>query len=292
MKKLIITLVLSITAMCAAAQEATLPSPDAKALGMGGVMMTTVDGSHAIYNNPAMAVFSLLPSQISGSYYGQGKYNYYAVTGYFRFDMANLVQAGWRQYLRERGSSDMALDMGYSRRVGNNWALGVVGRYMHLKRPDASADALALDLSAAYSLPLENIGEYSTLRAGLKLGNLGSYLESSSYHLPMDITAGAALDTFISDVHEVTVAADMGYYFTPSEVRGFQAAVGLDYNLMQLVQLRAGYHYGEQRQYYPSFWSAGVGFRFLHLRLDFAYLFAKKDIVLRNTYSISFGLDF
>ena len=50
--------------------EATLPSPDAKSLGMGGVMMTTLSGSHAIYNNSAMAVFSRMPSQISSSYYG------------------------------------------------------------------------------------------------------------------------------------------------------------------------------------------------------------------------------
>ena len=41
--------------------EATLPSPDAKAIGMGGLMMTTLSGSHAIYNNSAMAVFSRMP---------------------------------------------------------------------------------------------------------------------------------------------------------------------------------------------------------------------------------------
>jgi len=32
--------------------------------------------------------------------------------------------------------------------------------------------------------------------------------------------------------------------------------------------------------------------RFLHLRLDFAYLIARKETLLHNTYSISFGLDF
>ena len=60
----------------------------------------------------------------------------------------------------------------------------------------------------------------------------------------------------------------------------------------QLVQLRTGYHYGERRDYYPSYWTVGAGLRILHLRLDFAYLFAKKHSLLRNTYSISFGLDF
>ena len=41
-----------------------------------------------------------------------------------------------------------------------------------------------------------------------------------------------------------------------------------------------------------SYWTVGAGLRILHLRLDFAYLFAKKHSLLRNTYSISFGLDF
>ena len=278
--------------LCAAAQEATLPTPDAKTLGMGGVAMTTLSGSHVIYNNSATAIFSQMPAQISLSYYGQGQFDYYAVTGFCRFDNVNLAQIGWRQYLRERGNNDMAVDLGYSRRIGGNWAVGGVARYMHLKRPETSADALAVDLSAAWSHPLENVGSYSTLRAGAKLGNLGGYLKDTPYTPPMDLTAGVALDTFLSDVHEITVGTDLGYYFSPSKVRGFQMSVGAEYNLMQLIQLRAGYHYGERRDYYPSYGSVGAGVRFLHLRLDFAYLIAKKQTLLHNTYSISFGLDF
>ena len=292
MKRLITTLTLLAATLCAAAQEATLPPPDAKTLGMGGVAMTTLSGSHAIYNNSATAIFSQMPSQISSSYYGQGQFDYYAVTGFCRFDNVNLAQIGWRQYLRERGNNDMAVDLGYSRRIGGNWAVGVVARYMHLKRPDDTADALAVDLSAAWSMPLENVGSYSTLRVGGKLGNLGGYLGKTDYTLPMDLTAGVALDTFLSDVHEITVGAELGYYFSPSKVRGFQMSVGAEYNLMQLIQLRAGYHYGERRDYYPSYGSVGAGVRFLHLRLDFAYLIAKKQTLLHNTYSISFGLDF
>ena len=172
---------------------------------------------------------------------------------------------------------------------------------MHLKRPDVSADALAVDLSAAWQRPLENVGSYSTLRAGAKLGNLGGYLRDTEYPLPMDFTVGAALDTFLTDAHEITVGTDLGYYFSPSAVRGFQMSLGAEYNLMQLVQLRTGYHYGERRDYYPSYWTVGAGLRILHLRciprppprrLVFAYLFAKKHSLLRNTYSISFGLDF
>ena len=277
---------------CAHAQEATLPSPDARVLGMGGVMMTNVSGSHAIYGNAAQQAFSYLPSQVASSYYGQNTFDYYAVTGFCRIDNANLLQAGWRQYLRERGNNDMAVDLGYSRRITDRWAIGVVGRYMHLKRPGASTDALAADLSLAYQQPLEGIGSFSMLRAGARLGNLGAYLDDADYTLPMDVTAGVALDTFFSDAHELTLGVDLGYYFSPKAVRGFQTSVGAEYNLMQLFQLRAGYHYGEQRFYYPSYWSLGCGVRFLHLRLDFAYLFARKHTLLHNTYALSFGFDF
>ena len=112
--KRLVTLLAALAALQTYAQriEATLPSPDAKSLGMGGVMMTTLSGSHAIYNNSATAIFSHTPSQVSSSYYGQRSFDYYAVSGFCRFDNINLVQAGWRQFLREHGNNDMAVDLG------------------------------------------------------------------------------------------------------------------------------------------------------------------------------------
>lgn len=276
----------------AVAQEATLPSPDAKTIGMGGVEMTTLSGSHAIYGNPAVAVFTQMPSQVSTSYQSVGEADYYAVTGMCRFDNINLAQIGWRQYLREHGNSDMAVDLGYSRRLGERWAVGAVGRYLHVKRPGASADALSVDLAAAYRKPLEGLGHYSTLRAGAKLGNLGGYLGDTGYRLPTDITAGAALDTYLTDAHQITAGLDAGYRFTPSSLRGFHLSAGVEYNLMQLFQLRTGYHYGERSLGDPSYFSVGAGLRIFHLRLDFAYRFAGKSSPLRNSYGFSCGLDF
>lgn len=284
-------LVLGLSAL--PAQEAVvLPSPDAKTLGMGGAAMAVVSGSHAIYGNPAMASFSLMPSQVSSSYLGQGRSSYYAVTGYWRFDNFNLTQIGWRQFFREHGSSDMAVDLGYSRRIGDRWAVGAVTRYSRFKRPESSGNALAVDLSAGWMKPLNDVGEFSVLRVGAKVANLGGCFRKSDCSLPLDFSAGVAWDTFLSDAHEFTVAADFGYCFSPSAVRGRRAAVGAEYNLMQLVQFRAGYHYGRRQDHYPSFASVGAGLRILHLRLDFAYLFASKSSAWHNTYSISFGLDF
>ena len=275
----------------AAAQEAVLSTPDAQSLAMGGTTMATLSGSHAIYGNPSAAVFSRTPSQISSSYFSQNDYDYYTVSGFWRFDNVNLAQAGWREFRREKGNRDMSFDLGYSRRIGDRWAVGAVVRYARFKRPEASADALSVDLSALYSMPLANIGTYSALRVGAKIGNLGGYLTASDYTLPMDVTVGAAWDTFLSDAHEVTLAADAGYYYTPVYVRGFQASLGAEYNLMQLFQFRTGYHFGQKDAYYPSYASLGAGVRFMHLRLDAVYLFAKRSTPLHKTFSISFGLD-
>ena len=292
MKHLLLIPLLALGLTAAYAQEAMFPALDAKVLGMGGVAMTAVSGSHTIYNNPAMAAFSTHPWQVSSSYCGIDRSDYYAVTGYWRFNYLNDLQLGWRQLLREKGNNDMAVDIGYSRRIGDRWAVGAVTRYQRLKRPDAAADALAVDLGLGWSKPLENVGDLSLLRVGAKVGNLGGSFKNSGVTLPANVTAGVSLDTYLTDAHEITVGADVGYYFNPSYVRGCQISVGAEYNLMQLVQLRAGYHYGQRRAYYPTYASLGAGLRFLHLRLDFAYLFARRNTALHNTYSISFGFDF
>lgn len=293
MKRLTICLLAVLGTALAARAQGSLPlTPDAKVLGMGGVAMTTLSGSHAIYGNSAMAAFSMMPLQVSSSYLRHKGADYYAVTGYGRFDRFNLVQLGWRQYLRERGNNDLAVDLGYSRRIGDSWAVGLVGRYARLKRPaDIRGNALAVDLSAAWMKPLE-LGSYSMLRAGARVANLGGYFGDTEERLPMSLTAGAAFDTFLTDAHEITVGADLGYGFAPRPVRSFLLSVGAEYNLMQLLQVRAGYHYGKDRSILPSFASVGVGARFLHLRLDFAYLIAPENSLMYNTYSISFGFDF
>ena len=292
MKRLIIILMCCFGASTLQAQEATLTTPDAKALGMGGLVMTAESASHAIYNNSAIAAFTRTPFLVSSSYFRQGDNDSYAVTGLCRFGNGNVLQGGWRQYLRDNDSNDTAVDLGYSRRINERLGIGIVARYMHQKRPEITTNALAVDLSAAYKIPLEHLGVYSEVRTGAKLSNLGAYLSDTDYTLPMNASVGAALDSYITDEHEITIGVDMGYYFYPKPVRGFECSVGAEYNLMQLIQVRGGYHYGEKGSYFPSYSTVGVGLRILHIRLDFAYLFAEKGTAFRNTYSLSFGLDF
>ena len=66
MKRLITTLTLLAATLCAAAQEATLPTPDAKTLGMGGVAFVAddafllfLDGLREVFQYPVLKVVML-----------------------------------------------------------------------------------------------------------------------------------------------------------------------------------------------------------------------------------------
>ncbi len=295
MKRLGLLLLACTAFLTAQPQELPTMSLDAKSMAMGGVATTTLAASHAVFNNAASAPMSPMQAQLSASYLMLEEYNCYTVSGFCNIASRNSLLAGWRQFRHAPGDNDMMIDLGYARRFGERWSLGIVARYTHLRRPDVSNnDALAADLSALYLLPLEEVGYYSNLRFGAKLSNLGGWFNAplQGKMLPVGLTVGAAFDTFITDAHEITVAADLGGYFNPAHIRSFQGSVGAEYNLMQLVQFRCGYHYGGDTAYSPNYGSFGAGIRFLHLRLDFAYLVAEKHSWAHNACSISFGFDF
>lgn len=295
MKRLWITLFALLAATAGRAQcDILLLNPDARSMAMGGIGMTGSGASHTIFGNASAALFSRAPFRISSTYSGHDGGNYYAVSGYGRLG-GGALEGGWRMY-DYRGGSDMAFDAGYSHFVIPSLALGLTARYVRCN-PDAGAanHALAVDLSTAYRLSLPALPENSALVLGGRLANLGGWLkrpDNGQRLLPVNLKVGAALEWWIRDSHGLTFAADYGYYFTPSAVRGSEISVGVEYNFMQLLQIRGGYHVGEQGRYYPNYASVGAGLRFMHIRLDLSYIFASSDTPLHNTYGLSFGLDF
>ncbi len=294
MKRLTTLLVLAgcLAAAGVRAQEQELSgfSPDAKSLAMGGVAVTQFSASHTLYNNAAVTPFQPVRMQLSSSYCAPNGKDGYAVSGYYNIAPRHSVLAGWRQFRHARGIGDMMVDAAYAFRPGERWAAALTGRYTHLRRAQAPEDALAVDLSALYMMPF-GASERNSLRIGAKLANLGGYLGDSAYELPVTLTAGAAVGSFITDAHGVTVAVDLDYAFGETAARGFGCSAGIEYNLMQLIQIRCGYHYGE-RSVDPDYVSVGAGMRFLHLRLDFAYLLAGRDTWRHNLWNLSFGFDF
>lgn len=276
----------------AQAQYGTMTlNPDARAMSLGGVCTTTLSSSHTLFNNPSLVSFLPGNVHLGGTYYGEDGRNYYAVSGYFRFG-GNALQAGWKQYDYGTGR-DMAVEIAYSRRIARIFSIGITGRYMHFRTDTSeSSNALAADLSASCQIPLSILSEGSSFLIGARLNNLGGYLKGEGATLPVNLTVGGALDYWLSESHQLLFATDIGYYFTPSTLSGVQVSVGAEYTFMQLLQLRAGYHFGQEGSAIPSYGSVGAGIHILHLRFEAAYLIAGKNSPMRNTYSLNFGFDF
>lgn len=72
--------------------------------------------------------------------------------------------------------------------------------------------------------------------------------------------------------------------------KSFGMGIGVEYVLMQMIAVRGGYHVADSHGY--DYGTIGAGLRFMHLELDFSYLFAAKKCPWRNTYQVGVGLYF
>ena len=119
--------------------------------------------------------------------------------------------------------------------------------------------------------------------AALGVCNVGSALSygGESYALPMFAKAGAAYSA-----SGFTASAEVDYLFSGA----LMAGVGAEYCIVDIVSLRAGFHYGDAAKAIPTYASVGLGVKFAGVHLDAAYLLASK--ALGNTLTVSLGYAF
>ena len=68
------------------------------------------------------------------------------------------------------------------------------------------------------------------------------------------------------------------------------ASAGAEYSILDIVDIRAGYHYGQNGTVLPTFASVGLGFEFFGVNLDAAYLISAG--AMKNTFSVGLGYSF
>lgn len=128
---------------------------------------------------------------------------------------------------------------------------------------ELSGTAFGADLSLAWK------GE--SVSAGAAVCNVGSKISygDRSYALPMLVKAGAAYSAF-----GLTASIEADYLFSGA----FAAGLGLEYNILDIGFIRAGYHYGQESEGLPSFASAGLGVRFTGFEVAATWITASKMI--------------
>ena len=115
-------------------------------------------------------------------------------------------------------------------------------------------------------------------------------LGDSDFDLPTSLSVGGSLFAPIRDSHSLEASLDLGYRFAPSLTKSFGMGIGVEYMLMQMIAIRGGYHLADSDGY--NYGTVGAGLRFMHIQLDFSWLFASQECPWRNTYQVGVGLNF
>ncbi len=203
---------------------------DARAAGMGDVGVATSADAFSQQYNPAKYAFSLDEQGVFLSYtpylteivndINLGQLGYYyrlnersaaaATLRYFGLGDIVLTE-GPNDPGRTVSPSELALDLSYSLRLSERYAMAVGARYIRsgLKIPDAYSDAsaantFAVDIAGYYQSEQIAYSDFDgRWRAGFNIQNLGPKLsydndEFSSNFLPTNLRLGAGFD-FIMD---------------------------------------------------------------------------------------------
>lgn len=203
---------------------------DARAAGMGDVGVATTADAFSQQYNPAKFAFSLDEQGVFLSYtpylieiandINLGQLGYYyrlnersaaaATLRYFGLGDIVLTE-GPDDYEKTVSPSELALDLSYSLRLSERYAMAVAARYIRsgLKIPDAYSDAsaantFAVDIAGYYQSEQIAYNDFDgRWRAGFNIQNLGPKLsydndEFSSNFLPTNLRLGAGFD-FIMD---------------------------------------------------------------------------------------------
>jgi len=265
---------------------------DAANAGVANTGVARQADAYAIENNLATAALSASKMDVAAGYSiwnpQNAKTGIISASGFFHAGERVAVGVGFKNFSEPSytittqdgrvGDSfspkEMAVSAGASFRVAKGLSVGADVKYLSSKlSPEAAASTVGADVSLAY------FGK--GISAGLAFCNIGGKLNygKSAYPMPMMAKAGAAYE-----IKGFTASLEADYVFN----EGFMAGIGAEYWIVNIVAVRAGYHYGNKP--IPSYASVGLGAKFFGVQLNATYLLASKT--LGNTMLFGLGYSF
>jgi hypothetical protein len=240
MRRIILgTLLLAVSPRAAGAvSESVTPwllfSMGARASGMGGAQVTEARGADGVYWNPANLAFYLKGRSATGMHFSpvpdladdvHFEYASYAehVEGWGGFG-GNIMFLTYGESeatdvtgirLRTFTSWEMGVGLGYGTQVSDHFSVGVGVKIIHSSLSpefehlqEGKGTTWAVDVGVHG----RELGPFG-LRWGLAILNMGpalTYVDNGSPNpLPLNFRMGVGFDPYLSDVHRLTVAAEM-----------------------------------------------------------------------------------
>jgi len=159
-------------------------------------------------------------------------------------------------------------------------SLGITGKYLYEKILINEASGVGIDLGALYQTPWN-------IRLAASLANLGSMneLADDATILPRIFRVGGAYVTPVESMDgKLTFASD---FVSITNESVSHVNFGLEFEYQKQFALRVGYETG----YDTKNFSAGVGFAYSILRLDYAYVPFREDFGTTHTFSLIVGFE-
>ena len=316
MKKILTAIAVAATALLPAevfAQEsAALPFMNIMAgprtAAMGGISAGLAPGAYAHFDNVAAVPFNE-ETFAAGVSYGMwqpdaAKSHLVTVGGIYRINdrlgvtFGTLVGVNSSYELMDDNGSitgsftpkDFRIGAGVSYRVIDDLSVGVALNYAQSTlAPKSDLYSTTMKTFAADIQVMYRISDFDI---SLSANNLGTPVKSASgesFSIPMNAKLAAGYENDF-DVHHLSAGIEGGLYFGGPSAMG--CTVGAEYEYDSLIAVRAGYHYGSEKNGLPSFASVGLGAHVFGVNLDVAYLIAAGNSPLRNTFSVGVGYSF
>jgi hypothetical protein len=264
----------------------------ARAVGMGESCVAAADDVYATYWNPAGL------SYVETSQFGFMHNEWfvgirYEFLGYVQpigdsgalAATVSYVDMGWLDRTDGMGNSidangnptspndseaqfrpyDVLLGLSFGKRLNNVISVGVNAKFLREKIDTEKAQAFAADLGGLFSFP------ESGLILGVNVQNLGTKIkfDEEPFSLPLNVNFGAAY-RLIDGALTLAADADLPVDNDPN------IGLGLEYNIMGIVNLRTGYRYtvkeGGNDLGTASGLRAGVGIQISDYKFDYAFV--------------------
>ncbi len=282
MKKIFLCALSGFVAMSAFAQQASYIPVDAATMGLAGTAVGRNSGAYAAEYNAA--TMSLAKEKIG----------------------IGLSYGNWAP----KTAANTAISLGGMFGLGDRLSLGFYGKF--LKDKNASVLTNANGVVAGEVYPNEILGGLSVsyeIVKGLSIGLGGRYASATfsddvkSSAFGVDVSAaysngGLMVGLGVSTLPDIarlgvsytiaglTASVEADYQFSG----GIMAAGSLEYSIVDMVFVRAGYHFGTDKAPLPSYASLGVGVNLSGIHLDVAYLLASETI--GNSLCVGLGYSF
>lgn len=186
--------------------------------------------------------------------------------------------------------TEYTVDLGYSYKLNEKFSAFATASFFQ-GYTGRTAYAALFGVGANFRTDLEVCRFPSKLNVAFRIADFGSpiyYKRSESYSLPSKVELAGDLGIDFNDRHRLTLALGTRYFFLPSDAKIFNANLGAEYQLMQLLSFRAGYQYSSKHN---AFWSVGMGVKYRSAKLDLAFLKGKNDVI-GNRMMATVSLDF